>query len=78
MFSHIRGFGLYHVTLQQYSGEIRPYLGDLLCANVKGSNRHRLCVWLRVKSYGGHFVFCWEEFLSKCVVGGLENCEFKT
>ena len=23
-------------------------------------------------------LFCWEEFLSKCVVGGLENCEFKT
>ena len=34
-------------------------------------------VGLRVKSYGGHFVFCSEEFLSKCVVGGLENCEFK-
>ena len=39
--------------------------------NVKGTNRHRICVWLRVKSYGGHFVFCWEEFLSKCVVEGL-------
>ena len=46
--------------------------------NVKGTNRHRICVWLRVKSYGGNFVFCWEEFLNKCVVGGLENCEFKT
>ena len=45
---------------------------------VKGTNRHRICVGLRVKSYGEHFVFCWEELLSKCVVGVLENCEFKT
>ena len=49
-----------------------------LCVNVKGTNRQRIYLGLRVNSYGGHFVFCLDEFLGKCVVGDLEICEFKT
>jgi len=65
------GWALSHYTLM--ATKIGSYLRDVICANANGKMSATNLLGAKVKSYCGHFVFCSEESVSKCLVGISEK-----